>query len=145
MSMCRVISCVVGRGCLLWPVHSLHKTLLAFVLLHFVLQGQSCLVLQVSLEFLLLHFSPLWLKGHLFFFFGVTSRRLVGLHRYVQIHLLGISGWASLNSYDTEWLPWKRREIFLSFLRLHPSTAFWTLLLTMRAAPFLLRDSCPQY
>ena len=25
MSMCRVVSCVVGRGCLLWPVHSLGK------------------------------------------------------------------------------------------------------------------------
>ena len=24
-------------------------------------------------------------------------------------------------------LPWKRTEIILSFLRLHPSTAFWTL------------------
>ena len=41
-------------------------------------------------------------------------------------------------------LPWKRTEIILSFLRLHPSTAFWTLLLTMMATPFLLRDSCPQ-
>ena len=28
-------------------------------------------------------------------------------------------------------LPWKRTEIILSFLRLHPSTVFWTLLLTM--------------
>ena len=27
MSMCRVFSCVVGRGCLLWPVHFLGKTL----------------------------------------------------------------------------------------------------------------------
>ena len=26
MSMCRVFTCVVGRGCLLWPVHSLGKT-----------------------------------------------------------------------------------------------------------------------
>ena len=26
MSMCRVFSCVVGRGCLLWPVRSLGKT-----------------------------------------------------------------------------------------------------------------------
>ena len=34
-------------------------------------------------------------------------------------------------------LPWKRTEIVLSFLRLHPSTAFWTLLLTMRGTPFL--------
>ena len=27
MSTCRVFSCVVGRGCLLWPVHFLGKTL----------------------------------------------------------------------------------------------------------------------
>ena len=40
MSMYRVFSCTVGRGCLLWPVHSLHKTLLVFALLHFVFQGQ---------------------------------------------------------------------------------------------------------
>ena len=38
--MCRVFSCVVGRRCLIWPVCSLGKTLLAFVLLHFVLLGQ---------------------------------------------------------------------------------------------------------
>ena len=39
MSMCRVFSFVVGRGCLLWPVHFLRKTLLVFALLHSVLQG----------------------------------------------------------------------------------------------------------
>ena len=33
--------------------------LLAFSLLHFVLQGQISLLLQVSLDFLLLHSSPL--------------------------------------------------------------------------------------
>ena len=44
MSMCRVFSCVVGRDCLLWPVHSLGKTLLAFILLHSVFQGQICLL-----------------------------------------------------------------------------------------------------
>ena len=43
------ISCVVGRGCLLWPVCSLGKTLSAFVLLHFVLQGQTCLLLKYLL------------------------------------------------------------------------------------------------
>ena len=41
-------------------MHSLGKLLLAFVLLHFVFQGQMCLLLQVSLDFLLLHSSPLW-------------------------------------------------------------------------------------
>ena len=33
-------------------------SLLAFALLHFVLQDQICLLLQVSLDFLLLHSSP---------------------------------------------------------------------------------------
>ena len=65
MSMCRVFSCAVGRGCLLWPVHSLGRTLLAFALLHSVFQGQICLLLQVFLDFLLLHSSPLYWRGHL--------------------------------------------------------------------------------
>ena len=49
-----------------------------------------------------------------------------------------------LDYCDIESLPWKRIEIILSFLRLHPSTAFQTRLLTIRATAFLLRDSCPQ-
>ena len=53
MSMFRPFSCVFGRGCLLWPVCYLCKTLLAFALLHFVLIGQICLLLQVFLDFLL--------------------------------------------------------------------------------------------
>ena len=57
MSMYRVFSCVVGRGFLLWPVHFLGKTLSVFALLHSVFQGQICLLLQVFLEFLLLHSS----------------------------------------------------------------------------------------
>ena len=40
--------------------------LLTFALLHFVLHGQTWLLLHVSLDFLLLHSSPLWWKGHLF-------------------------------------------------------------------------------
>ena len=59
MSMCRVFSCVVGRGCLLWPVHFLGKTLLVFALLHSTFQGQICLLLQVLLDSLLLLSSPL--------------------------------------------------------------------------------------
>ena len=40
-------------------VRSLGKTLLAFALLHSVLHGQICLLLQVFLDFLLFHSSPL--------------------------------------------------------------------------------------
>ena len=79
-------------------------------------------------------------------FFSVNSKRSC---RSSQNHstsafsalLVGAQTWITviLNG-----LPWKRTEIILSFLRLHPSTAFQTLLLTVRATPFLLRDSCPQ-
>ena len=57
-----------------------------FALLHSVLQGQICLLLQVSLDFLLLHSSALWWKGHCF---GVLFLEgLIGLHRTVQLQLL---------------------------------------------------------
>ena len=111
---CVVFSCVNGTGCLLWRVCSLGKTLLAFALLHFVPQGQTCQFPQVFLDFLLLHSSPLQWKG------------------YLSWLLVLLNG-----------LPWKQTEIILSFLRLHPRTAFWTLLLTMMTTSFLLRDSCP--
>ena len=41
LHMCRVVSCVVGRGCLLWPVHSLGKTLLSYSLLFFILYSKA--------------------------------------------------------------------------------------------------------
>ena len=83
MSMHRVFSCVVGRGCLLWPVHFLGKTLLVFALLHSVFQGQICLLLQVFLDVLLLHSSSLQWKGHLFWV--LVLKDLVGLHITVQL------------------------------------------------------------
>ena len=52
----------------------LTKLLLSVALLHYVLQGQTCLLFQVSFDFLLLHSNLLWWKGHLFFF-GVTSKK----------------------------------------------------------------------
>ena len=52
-------SCVVGEGCLLWPVRSLGKTVLPFPLLNFVLQGKISPLLHKSLDFVLLHSSPL--------------------------------------------------------------------------------------
>ena len=86
MSMCRVFSCVVGRGCLLIPVCSLCKTVLAFALLNSVLQGQICLLPQVFLDFLILHSSLLYWKGHLFWV--LVLKGLVGLHRTIQLQLL---------------------------------------------------------
>ena len=126
MSICRVISCVVGRGCLLWPVRSLGKNLLAFALLHFVLQGQSCLLLKVFLDFLLLYSSSLWWKGHLFLVLVLEG--LVGHHRTVQLQLLWHYCWGIDVDYcHIEWFALKTTEIILSFVWLHPS---WTSILT---------------
>ena len=67
-------------------MRSLGKTLLAFALLHFVLQGQICLLLQVSLDFLLFILVPYNEKD---IFFGVlVLKGLVGLHRTFQLQLL---------------------------------------------------------
>ena len=79
-------SCVVGRGCLLWPVRSLGTILWAFALLHSVLQGLICLLLQLFLDFLLLHSSPLEWKGHLIWV--CVLKDLIGLHRTIQHQLL---------------------------------------------------------
>ena len=62
MSKYRVVSCVLEEGVCYDQVRSLGKTLLGFDLLHFVLQGQICLLFQVTLDFLLLHSSPLIVK-----------------------------------------------------------------------------------
>ena len=91
MSMCRVFSCVVGRGCLLWPVRSLGKTLLVFALLHFILQGQICLLLQVFLDFLLLHSSPLYILRY-----GIMQIT------YTTSHVKAVCIWTS--SLNVEWM-----------------------------------------
>ena len=91
MSMCSVIPCLIGRVCLLWQVCSLGKTLLAFSLLHFVLQCQTYLLLQVSLDFLLLHSHPLWCKSHLFCVLVIGG--LISLHRNINFSFFSISGW----------------------------------------------------
>ena len=62
-----------------------------------------------------------------------------------DFNLLSVTGRGiDLDYCDIEWFALEMEEIILSFLRLHPSTAFQTLLLTMMATPFLLRDSCPE-
>jgi len=56
--MCRDFFCVIGRGCLLCLVRFLGNFLLTFALLHFVLQSQIYLLLQVCLDFVLCILVP---------------------------------------------------------------------------------------
>ena len=71
---------------------SLGKTLLAVALLHFVLEGQICLLLQVSFDFLLLHSSLLWVLV------------LEGLVELFSFSFFSITGWGiHLDYCDNEW------------------------------------------
>ena len=140
--MCRVIHCVVGSGCLLSSARSLGKTLLALSLLHFVFQGQTCLLLQVSLDFILLYSSPLWWKGHLVLMLVLES--LVGLHRTIQLQLLCV--W-SINLYycDTEWFALEMNRMKWTFCHfwnctqvLHFGLFCWLWWLSISSKGFLL-------
>ena len=75
----------------------------------------------------------------------LVLKDLVGLHRTVQLQLLqcywlGID----LDYRDTEWFALETNRDHSVIFELHPGTAFQTLLLTIMATPFLLRDSCSQ-
>ena len=68
---------------------------------------------------------------------------LIGLRR--TVHFFSITGWGiDLDYCDTEWFALEPSRDQSVILRLHPRTAFETLLLTMMVTPFLLRDYCPQ-
>jgi len=103
MPLCRDISCTVGRGCLLWPVCSLSKTLLAFMLLYFVFQDQTCLLLQVSLSSYFCNSDPYDEKD--IFILVLVLEIVVCLHRTIQLHLLQPQ-WLGINlDYcDVKWL-----------------------------------------
>ena len=85
MPMCRVFSCVVGRGCLLWPVRSLCKILLAFALVHSILQGHLPVIPGVSWLPTFAFQSPIMKRTP---FRVLVLKGLVSLHRTVQLQLL---------------------------------------------------------
>ena len=86
MSMYTIVSYVVRRECLLWPVFSPGKTLLAFALLHFVLQGQICLLIRYLLTSYFCIPVPYNEKD--IFFWVLVLKGLVGLHRTIQLQFL---------------------------------------------------------
>ena len=100
MSMCRIFCCVVERGCLLWPVHFLGKTLLVFALLQSAFQGQICLLLQVFLS-VFLSFSLTFLRRRQW---HPTPVILSG-KSHGRRSLVGCSPWGRKESDTTEWLP----------------------------------------
>ena len=80
MSMCRVMSYVVGRACLLFCCDQcvLLAKLTAFALFYFVLQGQTCWILQVLLTSYFCIPILIWWKGPLYFSLMLALEGFVG-------------------------------------------------------------------
>ena len=58
----------------------------------------------------------------------------------IELVNFGISGWGmDLDYCDVEWFALEMILDHSVIFEIVPNTAFWTLLLTMRATPFLLR------
>ena len=111
MSMCKVAYFVVGRGCLLWPVCSLGKTLLAFALLHFVLQGQTCLS-----RFLLTSYFCIPIPyGEKNIFFGFSSRKARKSCRPSEIWSISASS-ALKGQGSLAWCSsWRFKELYMTY------------------------------
>ena len=139
---CRIFSCVVGRGCLLWLVHCLGKSLLAFFLLHSILQGQICLLFQVFLPTFTFQSPKMKRK----FLGGVSFKGLVCLHRTMQLQLVQSYCLGHKLRLLWYWIVclWNEQRSFCRFWDCIQVLYFGLLLLTVMAIPFLLRDSCPQ-
>ena len=137
MFMCRVVSCVVGKGCLLCPVCFLDKTLLAFVLLHFVFQGQLACYSKYLLTSYICIPIP-YNEKDIFFFLSVSSRRSCRSSQSysTSASLASVVGAQTWITVMFNGLPWKQTEIILSFLILYPSTAFGLLCFLCRLLCF---------
>ena len=135
--MCRVISWVVGTN---YDQHVLWTKLLAFALLHFVLQGQNASYFGIFWFPTFAFQSPMMKRASSF---GDSSRRLKVCIELVNFSFFSISGWGiDVDSCDVEWFALEMILDHSVIFEIVPNAAFWTPLLTMRATPFLLRDSC---
>ena len=99
--MCRVFSCVVGRGCLLCPVHSLGKTVSLWPAL-FCTPRPNLPVTPGSSWLPTFAFqSPIMKRTS---FLVLVLWGLVGLHRTVHVQLLQITGRdIDLDYCDIKW------------------------------------------
>ena len=134
---------LVGRGCLIYPVCSLGKTIslkkkkkktLSLCPAPFCTPRKICLLPQVSLTS---YFCIPFPHNEKHIFFGYYFRRSCSFHQTIQLqllqhywlgHILGLL-WYWMVCLGNGWVS------SCCFLRLHPSTAFQTLLLTVRATP----------
>ena len=146
MWMCRIISCIVGKHCFLWPVCSLDKTVSHCSASFCAPRPNLPVTLDtVTLGFLLLQSNSLWWKVYLVLVLILES--LAGSHRSSQLQILQ-HYWLGIDLITSLLWCWmvclgNKPSSFCLFeiaMKYYISDSW----LTMRATPFLLRDSCPQ-
>ena len=118
--------------------------LLVFALLHVVLHGQICLVLQVSLDtFFIPTFSlPSSMMKRSSFFCCCLVLVLIEPFNF---SFFSISGWSiDLDYCDIEWLTLEMNRDLSVVFEIASKYCISDSFLTMVATPFLLKDSCPQ-
>ena len=98
MSMCRVFSCAVGRGCLLWPLCSLGNTISLCPASFCIPRPNLPVTPGVSWLCTFAFQSPVMKRTS---FFIIVLEGLVGLHRIIQLQLL-----QHYCSRHRLWLPW---------------------------------------
>ena len=86
MSMCRVFSCVVGKGCLLWPVRSLGKNSISLCPPSLCTPRPNLPVTPGVPWLPTFAFQSPITKGHLFWV--LVLKRLIGLHKTIRLQLL---------------------------------------------------------
>ena len=139
MSICGVFSCFVGKGYLLWPVHSLGKTLNLCSASFCTPRPNLPVIPGISWLSTFAFESPIMKRTS---FLVLVLEGLIGLHRTVQLlqhywlgHTLGLL-WYWMVCLGIE------QKLFCRFWGCTQEFHF-RLLLTMMATPFLLRDYCP--
>ena len=124
---------------------SLGKILLAFILLHFVLQGQIFLLLQVSLHFLFCIPVPYDEKDIFFFFLVLVLEYLVYLHKTIKFSFFGISNWGmDLDYCDNEWAALEMNRDHSVVFEIAPKYCISDSFVDCKGYSILLRDFCPQ-
>ena len=123
-------------------VHSLGK-ILAFALLHSILQGQICRLLQVFLDFLLLHSSPYNEKDS---FRGCQFQKVLQVFiEPFNFSFFSVTGWGiDLNYCDTKWFALEMNRDHSVIFEIASKYCISGSFVDQDATPFLLRGSCPQ-
>ena len=124
ISMCRAVSCVVGRRHLLWPVCSLGTTVSLCPASFCTPRPNLSVTPGVSWLPTLAFQSPMLKRTFWGRFSSRSSCRSSQNHSNSASSALVVGAWTWITVMLNA-LPWIRTEISLLFLRLHPSTDFW--------------------